>query len=203
MESKAFMKNVAEFSNIVSDIAMINELAKSNPTAFVQRCEQDYMIQLKKTCDLVMEDLARYSLLLLAGPSSSGKTTTAYKLSGLFKERGIEASVISLDDFFLGKSQYPLLSDGKPDMESVNALDVELINRCFSDLVSKGEALFPQFDFATSSAQATWHKGYAGAPRPTDCRGPACSQSSSRKRASDRVYFQDLCEYPNQVYGGG
>jgi uridine kinase len=146
------MKKVAEFRNTVSEIDKINRAAQNDPAAFVQKCERDYETQLSRVCDLALETKGERPLvILLAGPSSSGKTTTAHKLSRLFCGKGVQAPAISLDDFFLGKSQYPLLPDGRPDMESVRALDIELVNRCLSTLVSSGEALFPQFDFETSA----------------------------------------------------
>ena len=86
-------------------------------------------------------------LLLLSGPSCAGKTTTSKRLQANLVKRGKGISVISLDDFYLGPEKSPKTPDGKPDFESIYALDLPYIQECFSDLV-KGKAVkTPTFDF--------------------------------------------------------
>ncbi|MBR6736486.1 MAG: nucleoside kinase [Oscillospiraceae bacterium] len=143
------MKIIIENKNSRIQMSEINELAKE-PEKFVLACEETYNSQLRALVDKLMADKKR-CVVLLAGPSSSGKTTTAHKITELLKERGRPAHVISLDDFFLGMEYYPKLPDGTPDTECVEALDLPLINETFSTLVSTGKAVFPTFDFTTSS----------------------------------------------------
>ena len=133
------------------DIDNINDAVK-NPQVFIKHCEEDYESQLENLVSDVIN--GGYRIVMLAGPSSSGKTTTANKISAHFKSHGVSAPVVSLDDFFLGLASYPKLPDGSPDMESVDALDLPCINQCFSTLLSCGEAEFPLFDFETSSRKA-------------------------------------------------
>ncbi len=87
---------------------------------------------------------------MLAGPSSSGKTTTASMLSKGIEFMGGRAYTVSLDDFYFPHSVgYPLDENGKPDYECVEALDVELIHLCLGELIRKGKSSLPVFDFTS------------------------------------------------------
>lgn len=141
------MKTIIPTGNSHIDVTQINEMAR-DPKKFIENCEQDYISQLKSAVNEVIYKGSK--VVMLAGPSSSGKTTTAHKLSQCFGERGICAHVVSLDDFFLGMKHYPILPNGQVDMESVKTLDLELINKTFYQLVTTGEADFPLFDFEIS-----------------------------------------------------
>lgn len=143
------MKVINKYKNSHIDVSEVNELAQ-NPQAFIARCEKDYYYQIDKVVERVLDSLGRIRVILLAGPSSSGKTTTAHKISEKFEQIGIPAPVVSLDDFFLGKEFYPKLPDGSPDMEALEALDLPLINSKVKELLEKGEAVFPTFDFTRS-----------------------------------------------------
>ncbi|MBP0980643.1 MAG: hypothetical protein J5968_00400, partial [Oscillospiraceae bacterium] len=124
---------------------------------FIARCEKDYYHQIDRVVERVLDSRGRIRVILLAGPSSSGKTTTANKLSEEFFKIGINAPVVSLDDFFLGKENYPKLPDGSPDMEALEALDLPLINKLVKELMETGEAVFPTFDFAISRRSDVTH----------------------------------------------
>lgn len=143
------MKLLEQDKNSSIDLAEINRLAK-HPIEWIAACEAGYQQQLTELVEKVLEIPGRYRMILLAGPSSSGKTTTAHKLSDIFAGRGIDAPVVSLDDFFLGMANYPKLPDGTPDMEAVEALDLPLINQTFETLLQNGSAWFPTFDFEKS-----------------------------------------------------
>ena len=144
------MKIISKVKNSHIDIAEINELAK-NPATFIAQCEKGYFDQINEIVEQVLSSDGRYRIVLLAGPSSSGKTTTAYKISEAFAKNGVHAPVVSLDDFFLGMASYPKLPDGTPDMESVEALDLPLVNSTLGCLLGQGCATFPVFDFNNST----------------------------------------------------
>ena len=150
------MKIVYPDRNSYVQLSDINAAAKEDPAAFVRRCEADFEAQLDALVSSFKTSPGK-KILMLAGPSSSGKTTTAFKLSERFEGLGFGAPVISLDEFFLGIEQYPRLPDGSPDMESVYALDIPLVQKCLSDLARCGEAVFPRFDFSTSSRAGLDH----------------------------------------------
>lgn len=144
------MKMFLDEKNLVVPIEEVNRRA-ADPPIFIEQCEAGYHTQLDELVNRVLESNGVYRVVLLAGPSSSGKTTTAHKLSERFAANGMHAPVVSLDDFFMGLVFYPKLPDGTPDMEAVEALDLPLINATLKQLVETGEADFPVFDFTTSS----------------------------------------------------
>ncbi len=143
------MKLISRQKNSIIQMSEINLLAR-DPGFFVSECEKGYHHQINEVVDLVLESKGRYRVVLLAGPSSSGKTTTAHKISEAFGRHGVSAPVVSLDDFFLGIEFYPRLPDGTPDMEAVEALDLALINTTLKTLLETGRATFPTFDFERS-----------------------------------------------------
>ncbi len=126
-----------------------NHLAKSEPMRLVQMAEEHYHEQLSAISRHICENKERYKVVLLAGPSASGKTTTASKLRKQLKKDGIESVYVSLDNFFFNRDDLPFLEDGMRDFESVNALDLDCLNRFFKDLLETNHAQAPVFDFNT------------------------------------------------------
>lgn len=92
-------------------------------------------------------------IVMIFGPSSSGKTTFAHRLAVHLQVLGKSPKLISLDDFYLDRSILPLEADGKPDLENVNALDVPLLTACLEGLLSGETVQMPRFDF-TRAARA-------------------------------------------------
>lgn len=91
----------------------------------------------------------RVKVVLITGPSSSGKTTLSYKLNIALRVLGLTPINISLDDYFLPREQIPLDENGKPAIEDLEALDYPLFNRHLKQLIA-GEAVeMPVFDFTT------------------------------------------------------
>ncbi|MCL1952195.1 MAG: nucleoside kinase, partial [Oscillospiraceae bacterium] len=88
-----------------------------------------------------------HKLVLLAGPSASGKTTTAQKLADALCTRDTRAHRISLDDFYLEAGRMPCLPDGSPDIESVHALDLPLLRDTLRSLMETGRGDIPHFKF--------------------------------------------------------
>ena len=127
----------------------INERVYLDPRDFVYECEKEYSDQLEQTVTDILESGKR--VVFLAGPSASGKTTTANFLANRLERRGIHATVVSMDNFYLGRGNVPLLEDGTEDYESVYALDVGRINACMDQLYEYGCTNFPIFDFAIDS----------------------------------------------------
>ncbi len=89
--------------------------------------------------------------ILIAGPSSSGKTTFARKLSIQLRVLGLNPVPISLDDYYRNRADVPLDENVKPDLETLEALDTERLNRDMLDLIHRGETEIPQFDFTTAT----------------------------------------------------
>lgn len=128
------------------DVGRINELSKNAPSEFVKECENAYEGQLDRAVSEILKHRGR-SLVMLAGPSSSGKTTTAKLLKEKLILNGRNAEVISLDDFYLVEGEPHTFEDGTVDFERVDALDVPLIDSCLAGLMTEGESEIPRFCF--------------------------------------------------------
>ncbi|MCB9557756.1 MAG: nucleoside kinase [Deltaproteobacteria bacterium] len=88
-------------------------------------------------------------LVLIAGPSSSGKTTFSKRLSLQLRVNGIQPVALSTDNFYVNREDTPLDEDGKYDFESIEAIDLALFNETLSALLRGEEVLTPRFDFNT------------------------------------------------------
>lgn len=86
-------------------------------------------------------------IVLIAGPSSSGKTTFAKKLCVHLRVNGLKPVYMSTDDFFLNREETPVDENGEKDYENLSAVDVELFNRVLNQLLAGEETDIPEFDF--------------------------------------------------------
>lgn len=95
--------------------------------------------------DMVQKSGAR--MVLLAGPSSSGKTTSCRRLSVQLSVLGYDVKQLSLDDYFLGRARTPKLPNGEYDFECVEALDIPLLNEHLLAMARGEEVKIPTYDF--------------------------------------------------------
>lgn len=86
-------------------------------------------------------------VVMLAGPSSSGKTTSANRLATQLRVHGRLPAVMSLDDYYRDRDQLPVASDGRIDLEHINALDTELFCHHLKALLQGEEVTLPKFSF--------------------------------------------------------
>jgi len=90
-------------------------------------------------------------IILIAGPSSSGKTTFARRLRIQLQVEGLHPLTLGTDDYFMERSQTPLDGGGQPNFEDLDALDVKLFNQDMNDLLSGRETDLPTFDFISGT----------------------------------------------------
>ena len=109
--------------------------------------EQKHNRQLCELGSMIESDKENIRLICIAGPSSSGKTTFANRLRIELLSRGIDPIRISMDDYYLPREKAPKDENGDPDLESVEALDIELFNQNMADLIAGEEVELPKFDF--------------------------------------------------------
>ena len=129
-----------------STVTEINE-ASHNPESFIRTSENRYKNEVYDVA-VRIADNDKIKIVALAGPSGSGKTSTAHILCEKLKELGETPTVVSLDDFYLSDKDLPLLPNGEKDIESVNSLNIPLINECFNEIIATGKTVLPKFDFA-------------------------------------------------------
>lgn len=145
----SYNKHVLEFNQI-------NEAAKNDPKGFIDEVEFSYKSIIKEITREIEKSKNKCKVIMLSGPSSSGKTTTANMLINELKSLGFGATIISLDDFFMGEGKAPLLPNGEYDYEDVRALNISQLKECLLNLINKGYCEKPIFDFVNR--------------RPSDCK---------------------------------
>lgn len=129
-------------------VEQINNYAANDPARIAELSEERYTQQIRNACRNISENLSRSHIVLLAGPSASGKTITAHRFRAMLKQEfHINSFVVSLDDFYIDQDRLPTLPDGTKDLETVYALDIECIHRCFDELTRYSKASLPIFDF--------------------------------------------------------
>ncbi len=116
----------------INDIISINEMFQNNNLLNIAR---------------EIASLKEVKIVLIAGPSSSGKTTTSKKLSLYLKGLGFTPHPIGLDDYFLDREECKKDENGNYDFESVNALDLNLFNDHLTRLLNKEKVKIPTYDF--------------------------------------------------------
>ena len=111
--------------------------------------ETHYEDQLSLIAEEIYKRKDKIKIILLAGPSSSGKTTTAKKLSLYLKVKGLKSHQISLDDYFVDRVNAPRDENGNLDFSSIDSIDVSLFNNHLTKLLEGHKVSMPTFDFIT------------------------------------------------------
>lgn len=127
-------------------LSVINKQIKTNKAEFISKCEKHYEDQLDIVTQKILEN-EKIRLVLLAGPSSSGKTTTSNMIAKKLGEHGKKAKAIAFDNFYHDQEVAFYFEDGTIDYETIKALDTSLLISCLKDLVTKGETMLPEFNF--------------------------------------------------------
>lgn len=132
----------------VESIAKINQYVEKNGAVdFINMCESQHNNMLAELGLEIVENIDQIRLICIAGPSSSGKTTFSNRLRLELLSRGLKPVRISIDDYYLPKSEIPVDESGEPDLECLQALDVDLFNANMLSLIEGEEVQLPKFDF--------------------------------------------------------
>ncbi len=150
----------------VSSVGELNKkIANSEIYEFIQISEAFQNKKLAEIADNIYQARETCKLVLIAGPSSSGKTTTAKRLSIFLRVMGLEPLPIGLDDYFLGTEAAPKNEKGEPDFECLEALDVPLFNQQLLSLFKGEEVEIPVFDFRIGARRPYANANEAAARR--------------------------------------
>lgn len=148
-----YFDSLEEYSNWGSNLNINNfgelndYITKTNAKDIIQLSEimQDY--KLLNIAEQIVLNKEKYKVILLSGPSSSGKTTTSMKLSLYLKSLGLNPTHLSLDDYFHERKDTPIGPNGKPDFESLKAIDVKLFDSQVSKMLKGAKIVVPTFNF--------------------------------------------------------
>ncbi|MGL5540332.1 MAG: uridine kinase family protein [Erysipelotrichaceae bacterium] len=119
--------------------------ASFDPLQHVQKSEQHFANELQCLSQALVH--RNKQIILLAGPSASGKTTTAMKLIQLLASYELEATLISLDDFYLNREDIPLLENGQRDFETLASLDLDYLDQVIKNILNGESIELPKYDF--------------------------------------------------------
>lgn len=139
-----------EWINIlgVGDVGKLNDVIENGGLKdLVLIAEALHEKKIAQIADLIKHQQPQKKVIMIAGPSSSGKTTFAQRLSIQLKVNGLKPLNISVDDYFVDKTKTPLDEDGKPDYEALEAVDLHLFNQDINTLINGGEVEIPSYNF--------------------------------------------------------
>ena len=128
----------------------INFRTVSDPKGFVEESDAQYQARVEQAAEKILQNQKNSPIVLLSGPSGSGKTTTAMKVAEALERRGIRSHYVAMDDYFktVDPATTPRTPEGDLDLESPLCLDMELLNRHFTQL-SQGERIYvPKYEFS-------------------------------------------------------
>ncbi|MDR1390648.1 MAG: nucleoside kinase [Treponema sp.] len=136
----------------VHSVGELNRLVSQRAIKeYIRIAEAFQAKRLAEIADRIYQCREDVRVVLIAGPSSSGKTTTAKRLSIQLQVMGMKPISVSLDDYYRRPGEAPIDENGQPDLECLEALDVPFLNRQLLDLLEGREVDVPVFDFKTSS----------------------------------------------------
>ncbi|MBU1076964.1 MAG: nucleoside kinase [Spirochaetes bacterium] len=151
--SKVFLetRNWYKIQNI-TNVAQLNDLIKHDKLSEIINISEALH---EKKISLIADEITKrkkdIKFILIAGPSSSGKTSFVKRLSIQLKVNGLKPVSISIDNYFVSREQTPKDDKGNYDFECLEALDVDLFNEHLNDLLKEEKIEMPKFDFLKGS----------------------------------------------------
>lgn len=132
----------------VTTAGKLNEIITNNKIkSFIHTAEALHEKKISKIADEINSRRHTVKFILIAGPSSAGKTTFAKRLSVQLRVNGLHPITLSTDDYFVGRGRNPIDKDGNPDFEHVEAVDIKLFNDHLNRLAKGEKVEIPRFNF--------------------------------------------------------
>lgn len=135
-----------------------NTIGSGKIKDFIKSCELVFNMNISKIANNIISN-RNIKFVLIAGPSSSGKTTTTKRLASYFRAQGFDPVCISIDDFFLEREDSPKDENGNYDFECLTAIDLNLFNNTLKKLLDGEEVSLPTFNFV--SGKKEYNENYA------------------------------------------
>ncbi|NLM09789.1 MAG: nucleoside kinase [Clostridiaceae bacterium] len=138
----------------VDNVGKLNDIVEAGKVdEFIRISEAIHEKKIARIADMIAERKDQLKVILIAGPSSSGKTTFAQRLSIQLRVNGLFPLNISLDDYFVEKDKTPLDEYGEPDFEALEAIDLKLFNQQLNSLINGEEVSIPTYNFLTGKRE--------------------------------------------------
>jgi uridine kinase len=134
----------------VNTVQGVNErIIRGEFPDIVQESERAYEIDVENATEMIAERSNQIRMVIITGPSSSGKTTTTIKIGQRLKHMGLKLVTLNVDNYFFDLEMHPRDEFGDYDFETPQALDLPLINQHLKQLIEGDEILIPFYDFKT------------------------------------------------------
>ncbi len=144
-QTQHWLKNIG--IETVSDVNRL--LSSGKETDLISISEALHEKEISDIADLISHRRRFVRVVLISGPSSSGKTTFTQRLSTQLRVNGLRPVPISLDNYFVNREHTPLDENGKPDYECLEAIDLEFLQRQVAQMIGGEPVETPLFDFVT------------------------------------------------------
>ena len=125
---------------------MNHRIEQGDSQYLIDVCEKGHHAQLEELAEKINQK-KDVRLIAIAGPSSSGKTTFSLRLEEALNQHGLKPLMISIDNYYLPIEKAPIDEHGKPDLEHIEALDIDLFNQNMNDLIAGKAVQLPYYDF--------------------------------------------------------
>lgn len=163
IDNKKLLQALADYEKIhkvlnIETLTKLNKAIRDGKTKdIVMLDEALHEKKISRIADSIAEK-KDVKMVLIAGPSSSGKTTFAQRLGLQLQLNGLKPVTISVDNYFVEREQTPVDSDGKYDFEAIEAVDMKLLNEHIERLLNGEEVEMPTFNFTTGSKEYKGNK---------------------------------------------
>ncbi|MFZ5646429.1 MAG: nucleoside kinase [Bacillota bacterium] len=138
----------------VRDVVSLNRmLEQGDPGDLIRVAEAFQEKKISRIADMIVSNIDRVRIVLIAGPSSSGKTTFSKRLSIQLRVNGVIPHAISMDDYFVDREHTPRDEKGEYDFESLDAIDRSLFNEHLIKLIQGEEIELPRYNFKTGKRE--------------------------------------------------
>ncbi|MEG2511234.1 MAG: nucleoside kinase [Bacilli bacterium] len=149
---KEYNKTIASLGvQYISDLN--NIILHSKINEFIKINEILHNDKLSIIASNIYKIKSNIKLVLIGGPSSSGKTTTSKKLALYLKSKGLNPFIISTDDYFLNRDETKIDEDGKRNYEAIDSIDLKLFNKHLKALLNNKEVTIPTYNFLTGEKE--------------------------------------------------
>lgn len=150
----ATLKDYSDWCSIIGieSVGSLNSAIKAGRAVeIINLAEAQHEREYARIADKIFENRGLKRIVMIAGPSSSGKTSSSLRIALQCKVLGLKPKVIELDNYFVNRDRTPKDEDGKLDFESIHAMDLELLNQQLNELLAGKEVEIPKYDFASGS----------------------------------------------------
>ncbi|MDE5539268.1 MAG: hypothetical protein K2J20_02135, partial [Bacilli bacterium] len=151
-EGQAWLKEL--HTPYISDLNKL--ISSSKIKGFIESCELEFNDRIRKACEEILKNKEK-RFIMIAGPSSSGKTTTTRVLGAYLRSKGYDPICISTDDYFVERDETPKDEKGNYDFECLNAVDTKLLNDNLNRLLKGEEVNIPEYNFVTGKKEFNNH----------------------------------------------